>query len=195
MDTFDFLDFVEKQDESSIAVLREKASELLAIRDEISALEAELDTFNKRKNQLECFEMPQIMRDLGMSEFKLDTGEKFKIEDFCSGSLNKAPDFQTAKQWIIDNGGRDLIKTSVSVDFGVGSHNEALSFKADLVEKFGYDPEITEGIHPQTYAAFGREKLKEWKALLAKGQNAEEPPFKELGLYAGSRVKVLGGKK
>lgn len=194
MNEFDFSEFEDKQDTASLAVLREKAIELATINDHITELEEELEAFNKRKNQLACVDMPNLMRDLGLNDFTLDTGEKFKLEDFCSGSLNKAPDFQTAKQWVIDNGGGDLIKTSVSVDFGTGEHNMAMNLRGQLQDE-GYDVDVSEGIHPQTYASFGREKLKEWKAALEKGIDAPEPPFKELGLYAGTRVKIAGGKK
>ncbi len=181
------------QDESSIALLREKAQELVAINAEISALEAELEQYNRRKNQLSCVEMVQIMKDLGMSEFKLDSGEKFKTEDFCSGSLNKAPDFRFAKNWLIDNGGGDLIKSTVSVDFGTGEHNMALSLRSRL-EEDGFEVNTQEGVHPATYAAFGREKLKEYKKALEHGANVEEPPFRDLGLFAGTRIKMMGGK-
>jgi len=194
IDSFDFDDFTDKKDESSLAVLREKAIELAAINDHITELEEELEAFNKRKNQLSCVDMPNLMRDLGMNDFTLDSGEKFKLEDFCSGSLNKAPDFNFAKSWVIENGGGDLIKTTVAVDFGTGEHNMAMNLRGQLADE-GYDVDVNEGIHPQTYASFGREKLKEWKAALEKGLDAPEPPFRELGLYAGTRVKIAGGRK
>lgn len=193
-DTFDFDDFKPDGYDSSLAVLREKAIELATINEHITELEAELEQWNKRKTQLACVDMPNLMRDLGMNDFTLDSGEKFKMEDFCSGSLNKAPDFNFAKSWVIDNGGSDLIKTSVSVDFGTGEHNMAMNLRGQLQDE-GYDVDVSEGIHPQTYASFGREKMKEWKAALENGIDAPEPPFRELGLYAGTRVKIAGGKK
>jgi len=70
----------------------------------------------------------------------------------------------------------------------------ALSFAGELREK-GFEVTVEEGIHPQTYASFGRDKLKEFDENLKQGIVVDPIPFDKLGLYHGRKAKITEGKK
>lgn len=190
-DAFDFEDFQPDKDDLTLDGLLSKAKELDELNKEIAQLEEEVKQFNKRKKRLEEVEIPYILRDLGVGRFDFEDGTRLTTEAFCHGTFKNAT--EEGKEFVLNNGGAELLKTEVSVFFDKKAHNEALSFVADLRDQ-GLDPDVSEAIHPQTYAAYGRELLKDYEQKLEKGQDARYPPFRDLGLYAGRKAKVTRGK-
>lgn len=189
-----FDDYAPTPDKGSIEVLVEKAKEATELESLITDLEDQLKQVKERLRSLTEQEMVSIMADLGLSDFTLDSGEKLVVSEFYSGSLNRAPDKQAALDWIHEHGGTDLIKTGVNLTFGKSEHNMALSLIESLKEQ-GYDPTVDEGVHPQTLAAFAREKNQEYYEALGNGETLEEPPLETLGIYHGRKVKIKAGKK
>lgn len=177
-----------------LKTLQEAAQEVCDLEEMRDELEAQVDDIKKRLRHLTDDFIPQIMKAIGLSDFTLEDGSKITIKDSVSGTINRAPDFNWAKSYVIDKGGKDLIKTEVKTLFSCGAHNEALSFVAELNER-GYEAQATETIHPQTFASFGRELLKDYQEALDKGQFSEPPPFKELGLYHARSAKITKKKK
>ena len=192
MTALDFDDYSpddSQEQKDLLLILQEKAEEAAHLETVISDIEEELLQVKGRQRELLEKELVQLMGEIGLNKFELIDGTKLSIKNFVSGSLNKAPDFEYAKNWVIENDGGDLIKSEVSLSFDRGQHNAVLSLKAELEEK-GYDPRVSEGIHPSTYAAFIREKIAEYEEGLKKGENVVEPPLDKLGVFAGRKVDV-----
>lgn len=198
-DPFDYSDFAPETEPEfevgleQIAQDAEEANEIQAIMDD---LEEQISELKARYRHLTEKRLPFMMAELGLSKFELKNGAKISIKDSVSGSIQRAPDFDFAKQFLLDHDGADLLKTEVKTEFARGSHNQALSLAAELREK-GFDTVANETVHASTYAAFGRELLKDYHSKLEKGENAEEVPFEALGLFYARKaeIKIPKGKK
>lgn len=182
------------EEEATLETLKKNADEAVATKKQIDELQSDIDMLSKRYNYLTATVLPNIMGELGMPSFSLDGGFKITIKEVIQGSMDKAPDREFAKQWVLDRDGAELIKTDVTTSFGRGEHNLALDVKASLEER-GLDVSLKEGIHPQTFSAFVRGEYSEYLEQLEQGQSPEPIPFTELGLYHGRKAEIKGGKK
>ena len=165
------------------------AEEMIELEEMISGIELTLSDLKSRMNHLKIQELPDLMAENGLSQFRTTSGATIAVEDFVAGTLSKESNARKAAlDWLAMNGAADMIKTEVSVEFGKTEHNRAKDLAAKLAQD-GYFVDEKEGIHAQTLLAFVREKLR----------NGEEVPLETLGLYAGRKVKVktatLGGKR
>jgi hypothetical protein len=162
------------------------ADEMIELEEMIQGMEATLSDFKSRMTHLKIQELPDLMAENGLSQFRTSSGATIEVNDFVAGSLTKESNARkTALEWLATNGAADMIKTEVSVEFGKTEHNRAKDLAAKLAQD-GYFVDEKEGIHAQTLLAFVREKLR----------NGEEVPLETLGLYAGRTAKVkLAGKR
>ena len=179
---FDFDE--EPMDLSTLISYAEKAQELQSVAEELSA---ELKAVNAELEEYLSKKIPAAMSAVGMKKFTLSDGTNISLKDVIAGSIDKAPNKNFAYQWTIDNGGEELIKTNVSIDFGKSEHNYASAFIADCREK-DLDPTVKETIHPQTFCSFLRDKKAERDKALESGDYVEEIPFKDLGVYVGQKA-------
>lgn len=108
-------------------------------------------------------DLPYAMKSLGLSELKLETGEKLTIKDEVYASIS-AGNKDAALLWLDDNGFGGLIKTNVGVQFSKGEDEKARNFVENLIVD-GYDASYDRGVHPQTLKAFLKEQLAAGKAV------------------------------
>lgn len=156
------------------------ADEIIQLQILEETVEEQLSTIRKELGEKSRVELPELMAENNLSEFKTNDGHKIQLKDFVSGSLPTDPvRRKTAIEWLAQNGAVELIKNSVSVEFGKTEHNAAKSLAADLREK-GFEVNEDEKVHHSTLQAFAREKL----------EKGEELPLETLGLYAGRQAKV-----
>jgi hypothetical protein len=153
----------------SISTWAKKALELQA---EINILEAHLKALNKDLALIEEIELPQALLTANISEFKLINGEKITIKDVIQGGLSKDPTIREfTMQWVVEEGGEEIIKDHFELDFTRGGYEQAVALRKLLSEhKFHFDE--FESIHGMTLQAFMREKMKE----------NVMPPFDKMGI-------------
>lgn len=169
-----------------------EVGKVIALADEAKLLEAhieqldgELKSANARYNEIKTKLIPDAMSAMGSSEWTAeDKSIKIKVEDFIAGSLPKSTDEdpearQRALGLVEAYGGQDIIKTEVNLAFSKSEHNEAMN-AVGVLRDMGLDPVVESGIHPQTYLAFIRERLK----------NGEEVDIAGLGLFQGRKAKI-----
>jgi hypothetical protein len=172
-------------DEPSMERLVSMAKEVIETERLVEDLEDNLADLKKRLNKMKTVDLPDMMAECGLSEFKTDTGFRITVDDFVSGSLPKDEQRRDqAIRWLESNGAESLIKTEVNLQFGKSEHNQALALVADLADK-GYNVGSKMGIHPQTLIAHIKERLK----------SGDEVPLELLGLYAGRIAKIKPAKK
>lgn len=198
-DNFNFDDFSpteEPEFEVGLEQIAEDAEEANQLQEMMDDLESQIAELKARYRHLTEKRLPFAMNELGLTKFELKNGAKISIKDSVSGSIQRAPDFQFAKQYLLDHDASDLLKTEVSTSFSRGGHNEAMALAEELRAK-GYETIANETVHASTYAAFGRELLKDYQAKLERGENAEEIPFEALGLFYARKaeIKLPKGKK
>lgn len=157
------------------------ADEVIAIDDETEKLELRIKEISKMRNEIMNKVIPSVLHQCGLSAFDTATGRRFTLETICSGSLPKEINARSeALKLIKEYGAEGIIKTEVSVTFGVGEYEQAEKAFEQLHEA-GYDnASIMENVHPQTLAAFARERIK----------NNEPLDSEKLGLYVAQVAKI-----
>jgi hypothetical protein len=185
MADFDFDMSESASNETSMQRLVSMAKEAIDTEQLVEELEDNLSELKKRLNKTKTVDLPDLMAECGMSEFKTDTGFRITVDDFVSGSLPKDEMRRDeALKWLERNGASSLIKTELNLQFGKSEHNRALALVSDLADK-GYKVQSKMGIHPQTLIAHIKERLK----------GGDEVPLETLGLYAGRIAKIKQAKK
>lgn len=163
----------------NLAEIKAVASKLVGLQAIKDGLEEQLKNISNELHTIKHDTLPSMMASAGLASIKLDDGATIKVDDFCSGSLPKDPEKrQKALDWLVENDGEGIIKANVTLSFGKAELNNAKAV-ADRLKEDGYEPELVESVHPQTYAAFGRELIREGKTV---------PDF--LGLFVGRVAKV-----
>lgn len=168
-----------------INTVRKLAEELRDLETQVAELEETAKLLKARANEIKTQELPEVLTELGLDGFKLSDGFSVKINEVVSGTLPKDPTLKrTALDLLVSYGAASIIKNDINLSFGKGADNEAKALAADLREK-GYPAEVVEGVHPQTLAAFARERIKA----------GEDLDTEALGIYVGRTVKTsFGGK-
>lgn len=160
-----------------ITELGQQAAELTKGLEELAevakAMQADL-------NKLLMDRIPSTLSALNMQSFKLKDGTVVEAKEIWNGSLPKDPDRRKkALALIVGMGAGDLIKFALNVSIDKGDRKMADKVRG-LLLKAGAAFEEKEDVHPQTLAAFARERLK----------NGEKVPLEDLGLYVGKVAKI-----
>lgn len=170
-DVRDLFGFVAPSQEqlSTISVWASKALELQA---QIEHVEAHLKELNKELAQIEEIDLPRAMLEAGSTEFTMTGGGKISISDVIQGGFTKDPDKrQFVFDWVVKEGGQEIIKDHFEVDFTRGSYEDAVTLR-NLLREHHVNFDEFENIHTGTLYAFLREKLREHTM----------PPFEQMGL-------------
>ena len=116
-----------------------------------------------------------------MSEGKLVDGTKITVQQFYNASIPKDKTDEAFK-WLRDNDHADLIKNTISCDFGRGEDGDAKILKESLTNS-GLSFTDKVGVHPQTLKAFVREQV----------ESGQKLPLDLLGVYIGQKTKIIKG--
>jgi hypothetical protein len=87
-----------------------------------------------------------------------------------------------AHEWLRDNGFGDLIKNTVSVNFGKGEDDKAGELIKGL-EDSGYNVDQKEAVHPSTLKAFCKEQI----------EKGSEIPTDLFGIFIGQKTTIKKG--
>lgn len=155
---------------NALAELTGLAREQLEAEALVSELKAQLERAEANLKDIAERRMPAMMEALELREFKLQNGTTIEIEERIFASIPKdrrGP----AHQWLRDNGSGALVRRKVVMEFGVGEDEMAAGILAYLQDGMasGAVPrtEIAqdEGVNPQSFGKFARDRLREGKAL------------------------------
>lgn len=165
---------------AAIADLCKRANEKKEL---IAKMEEELKQLKKELLKLTDEDIPDTMTEIGVSEYKLIDGSSVTLKPTYGAHISE-DNQQEAFQWLRDNELDDIIKNTVSVEFGRKEDEQALAFK-ELVEEQKYEPVQVTNIHPQTLKAFIRERI----------EKGMEIPNHLFGVWAGQRAVIKKGDK
>ena len=165
-------------DTDSLKSIAELAKRQLNLEIDIANIEAQLKAKKEEHRQVSQIDIPEAMSEIGLSEFKLDSGHKISVNPFYNCSIPKDR-VDEAMDWLRDNNHGDLIKNTVSVDFGRGEDNEAAALKQMINDK-GHSYTDKTGVHPQTLRAFVREQVESGQTL----------PLDLLGVFIGQKTTI-----
>ena len=161
--------------------LDEIADQVLSIDKQTEILEDQLKALSKDRNNITTKIIPTVLLQCGLNSYSTTSGLEIKLETVCSGSLPKEVEARSkALQLLKDYGAEGIIKTEVSMLFGIGEYEHAKEL-LNFLQSDGYDTAtLQENVHAQTLAAFARERMA-----------ANEPIDTEaLGLYVAQIAKV-----
>lgn len=157
-------------------LLREQTARVKMLKDELEQEQAAL-----RRTETE--DLPELMRELGLSSLALSDGTTVKVVEEVSCSIAER-NRNDAHAWLIEHGFGGLIKTAVTVEFGRGERENAELFAHSIED---HHPTVVEQVHASTLKAFVKEQLGQGVAL----------PFDLFGIFPYSKaiIEKKGAKK
>ena len=158
--------------------LSDKVIELKDLEDEIANAEESIKKLKEKALQLSAVEIPEMMNEMQITKLKLKDGESVEVKKIYGASI-PVDQKEEAFQWLRNNGLGDLIKNEITVTFGMGEDNKAVSY-ADLARGHGFEPTQKVGVSPMSLKAMVRERLES-------GQDVPADLFKP---FEGNQTKI-----
>ena len=174
---------IEKVDTKALGSVAELARAIRNQEDTIRHLEEKLKTEKKLLLKLSDEDLPAILDELGLQSFKLDDGSEVTVKS-TYGATIRVDDREQAFAWLREHEHDDIIKNTVSVQFGRGEDEKAKEFK-ELAENNRYAADQKTEIHPQTLRAFIKERV----------EAGDEFPMQLFGAWVGRRASIKKGGK
>jgi hypothetical protein len=173
---------VEKIDQQGLTSVAGLARQIRDKEVEIDLLEDTLKQFKKHLQKLTDEEMPAMLAEIGISSFSLDDGSTVEVKQTYGASI-LVQNRETAYEWLRDHQYDDIIKNTVTCQFGRGEDDQASAF-SKFAETQGFIPQQKTEIHPQTLRAFVKERC----------EAGEEFPMELFGAWVGQRAIIKRGK-
>ncbi len=173
---------IEKMDNTGLASVAEIARAVRNQEDLVNKLDDELKEAKRELLKLTDEDLPSMLLELGLNSFELEDGSKVTVRP-TYGAHIKAENKATAFDWLRQNGFDDIIKNTVSCNFGRGEDQEASQF-IDYAQGLGYAAEQKTDVHHSTLKAFVKERV----------QNGETFPMELFGAYVGQRANIARKK-
>lgn len=181
-DNYEDFDVIITPSVDQLKAIEELANHGYSLNKQIEELENLLKKLKEEFMKLTRVTLPDAMAAAGTSSFKTTSGVKITVKDFVNGSLPKdEAKREWAINWLIKNGGKDIIKSELVCEFEKGDGNlRKRNQAAEMLADMGVAFSEKEDVHWMTLASFAREKI----------ENGEEIPLDKLGLFAGRKAKI-----
>lgn len=133
------------------------ASEMRDLENTIEELEATLKAKKEQFRRISATELPLLMGEIGLRQFKLSDGTSLLIKPILQVTLpvSDQPKVEIADQWLKDNGHDGLVKTNIDVS-GVNEPQKIMEIKQAL-ERLRVQYNIKKAIHPSTLRGWANE--------------------------------------
>jgi hypothetical protein len=161
----------------------ELVDKIQIIRGDLEKQEKDLKYTEECLRKLEEIDLPNKFAQIGLSELKMENGNKISVKPYYRGHISK-DNRDRAFEWLRENNYGDLIKNEVKATFGKGEDKSANETK-EFLEKNGFSFSDREAVHPQSLSAFIREQTERGKAL----------PHDLLGVYIGQKATIKRGER
>ena len=173
---------VEKVDQGGLSSVAAISRQILATETTIAALEQHVKEEKKSLLKLTDEELPAMLNEMGISRFSLDDGSEVVVKQTYGGSITQA-NKEEAHGWLRQYGHDDIIKNTVTCQFGRGEDDQAAAFST-MAEENGFAPEQKTAVHPQTLRAWVKEQT----------ENGNEFPSDLFGAFIGQRATIKRSK-
>ena len=166
---------IKAEDLGNISDLGRQLSEL---EEKIQIEEEHLKSLKNEHRKISEDLLPNKLRELGVSEFKLADGTSMSIQQYYSARIT--PDNRDACfHWLENNGLGDIIKNTVSANFGRGEDDAASELMTQLEDE-GHSLVQKKWVEPMTLKAVVREQVEKGTDL----------PLETFNVYVGQKIKV-----
>ena len=164
--------------DAELSKVSAKAQEQLDLEKEIKDLEEQLKETKSRHRAVSELELPEAMQEANLAEIVLTSGAKITVKPFYKGYIS-ADHLEDAMAWLVDNNHGSLIKNEVTIKFGK-DEDEKANKTVESLKQQGLDPNVKQGVHPQTLNAFIKEQIIGGKDI----------PAETFGIFVGSRANI-----
>jgi len=175
---------VEKLSGDKLSSVSQIAEKLRLQEELVEGLKQSLKDANQTLYKLRDDILPTALQELGLTGLSLADGSKVTVKPVYGGHISEA-NKEEAHQWLRDNGFGDIIKNTVSCQFGRGEDHKAHMFRRYLEEQ-GMEPGQKTEVHAQTLKAWVRERVEDGK---------KDFPMDLFGAYVGQQAKIERSKK
>ena len=131
--------------------------ELQSLEDQIEFLEKEVKKLKQQADKIASEIIPNMLAEQGLSSLKLADGSAVEVAKSYNCTIRKDM-MDSAYRWLRANELGDLIKNTVSVQFGTGEATKAEQL-LDLAVSNGYEPQQHSKVEPMTLKALYRERI------------------------------------
>ena len=166
---------IKDKDLSNISKL---GRELADLENKNSSAEDVLKSLKEEHRKLSEDLLPNKLRELGVSEFKLADGTNMSIQQYYSARITPE-NRDVCFHWLETNGLGDVIKNTVSANFGRGEDEAAQELMTKL-ERDGHTLVQKKWVEPMTLKAVVREQVEKGNDL----------PLDTFNVYIGQKIKV-----
>jgi hypothetical protein len=181
MDESEFL-----QESNPPSVTDDKLEEIVKLGAEMSSLiiqvrkiEQILEAKKKELETIQRFTLPEAMDAIGMSQFRLRTGETITVNNVFRLSYEKDK-IDQIDHWLDQHGHTGLVKRRLIVTIPRGDKSNRVAAIAEAAKESGYEVVDEKNIHWQTLNKWGREC----------NEQGEVIPDDLFNVYTGREAKV-----
>lgn len=148
----------------------------------IAGLNEQVAQYSEKLKLLAETTIPEAMMAIGLEEFTLASGEKVSVKKFYSASI-PGDRLLEALAWLRSHDHGDIIKNSVSVQFGKGEDENAKT-TVNTLRGMGLSPDQKTFVHPMTLKSFVKDRI----------ESAQELPHELFGVFVGNKTKITPKK-
>lgn len=179
----------EDKDLTTLENIHALSDRYMEIDKELKTHDEYCKTLEDEQKKIEEEDLPRIMNTLAIENIGLKEGFKLKIEQKFQGTIVIKDPQMSARQlaWLEKNGGSDIIKTDIVLQFPRGRDAE-VDILVDMLNKLGFVYKRKKSVHASTLASFMAEKaasaeiepttLDELKWRYFNKANIKKPGFK-----------------
>jgi hypothetical protein len=149
-----------KPSAETFAKLNELVQNLVKAEADVLAAEEKLKEAQERKRQIEEFDLPNFLEELGLASFKTTDGVEIEVEKKLRASIGNRK--AEAYKWLLENGHGAIIKRTIQVAFNTDQGKEAQDLLDELANREGYAGVRQElKVEPATLTAWAKEQLEQ----------------------------------
>jgi len=176
--THDYTEDIEVSDDA-LGQLSELALELRTTQTNVATLELQLKIAKGDVRELEEVQIPELMAEVGMTEFATSGGLKIKVEKKVFASIPKYR-MDEAIKWLDDNNEGGMVKRNVIVAFNRDQEEDATTLMTDLAAQYPAGVDQTYSVHASTLKAWARKRIEAGK----------ETPEELFGIHTKEVAKI-----
>lgn len=172
---------------NALAAISKLAEDQWAAEKEVERLQEELEEAGRALRKISEIDLPNMLEELGLSEFKTDSGLVVTVKESIKAGISKDR-MAAGIKWLEDNSLGKLVKYGMKITIPKGDTETSEKIYEATKNLVGEDQISSEAtVHPQSLGAAVRE-------LLEKGVDV---PMDLLGVHRAraSKVKVPKGKQ
>ena len=169
-------------EDNSLAAISALGRQAIMLEKDIEDLEAVIAEKKEALRNLTDERIPDALKEIGMVKFEMNDGSIVEVKPFYSASI-PVDRRGEAYEWLRTHGYDDIIKNTVSVQFGRGE-DDAAGELINSIRKQGLLPEQAEKIESQTLKAWVREMV----------EKGTEFPTELFGAFTGFKAKIKRAK-